>query len=49
VKSAIPRLTPEELKKILAILIRAQFIKMFWFASLGPQARVGEVSRIPLK
>jgi ribosomal protein L16 Arg81 hydroxylase len=45
VQAAFPKLASEELKKILATLTRAQFIKMFWFATLAPQARVGEVSR----
>ena len=45
VQAAFPKLPSEELKKILATLTRAQFIKMFWFATLAPQARVGEVSR----
>ncbi len=45
VRSAFPRLPFEELKKILATLTRAQFIKMFWFAELAPAARVGVVSR----
>ena len=42
---AFPQAPFEELKKILATLTRAQFIKMFWFAELSPQARVGETSR----
>lgn len=33
------------MKNILATLTRAQFIKMFWFAELASQARVGAVSR----
>jgi hypothetical protein len=45
VQTAFPKLAFEELKKILATLTRAQFIKMFWFAELAPQARVGTVSR----
>jgi hypothetical protein len=45
VQTAFPRLPFEELKKILATLTRAQFIKMFWFAELAPQARVGTISR----
>ncbi|WP_372523048.1 JmjC domain-containing protein [Sulfuricaulis sp.] len=45
VQAAFPRLPFEELKKILVTLIRTQFIKMFWFAELAPQARVGTVSR----
>jgi ribosomal protein L16 Arg81 hydroxylase len=45
VQAEFPKLPSEELKKILATLTRAQFIKMFWFATLAPQARVGEVSR----
>jgi ribosomal protein L16 Arg81 hydroxylase len=44
-QAAFPKLPSEELKKILAALTRAQFIKMFWFATLASQARVGEVSR----
>ena len=44
-QAAFPGLPSEELKKILATLTRAQFIKLFWFATLAPQARVGEVSR----
>ncbi|MEW6330008.1 MAG: cupin domain-containing protein [Pseudomonadota bacterium] len=44
-QAAFPQLPFEELKKILATLTRAQFIKMFWFAGLAPQARVGAVSR----
>jgi ribosomal protein L16 Arg81 hydroxylase len=44
-QTAFPKLPTEELKKILATLTRAQFIKMFWFAELAPEARVGEVSR----
>jgi ribosomal protein L16 Arg81 hydroxylase len=45
VQAAFPKLPFEELKKILVTLIRAQFIKMFWFSELAPQARVGTVSR----
>jgi len=45
VQAAFSKLPFEELKKILATLTRAQFIKMFWFATLAPQARVGEVNR----
>jgi hypothetical protein len=45
VQTVFPKLTFEELKKILATLTRAQFIKMFWFAELAPQARVGTISR----
>ena len=45
VQTAFPKLPFEELKKILATLTRAQFIKMFWFAELAPQARVGTISR----
>ena len=45
VQTAFPKLPSEELKKILATLTRAQFIKMFWFAELAPQARMGTVSR----
>ncbi len=44
-QAAFPGLPFEELKKILVTLTRAQFIKMFWFATLAPRARVGEVSR----
>ncbi|MHB1142061.1 MAG: hypothetical protein ACYC1T_09905 [Sulfuricaulis sp.] len=44
-QTAFPALPFEELKKILATLTRAQFIKMFWFAELAPQARVGTISR----
>jgi ribosomal protein L16 Arg81 hydroxylase len=44
-QTAFPKLAFEELKKILATLTRAQFIKMFWFAELTPAARVGVVSR----
>lgn len=45
VQTAFPKLPFDELKKILASLTRAQFIKMFWFAELTPSARVGAVSR----
>lgn len=45
VQAAFPKLAFEELKKILATLTRAQFIKMFWFAELMSSARVGTVSR----
>ena len=45
VQTAFPKFTFAELKKMLATLTRAQFIKMFWFAELVPSARVGEVSR----
>ncbi|GAB4508202.1 MAG: hypothetical protein Tsb0026_06480 [Sulfuricaulis sp.] len=45
VQTAFPKLSFEELKKILVTLTRAQFIKMFWFAELTPSARVGVVSR----
>ncbi|MCR4347877.1 MAG: cupin-like domain-containing protein [Sulfuricaulis sp.] len=45
VQKAFPQISFEELKKILITLTRAQFIKMFWFAELAPQARVGAVSR----
>ncbi len=45
VQAAFPRLPSEELKKILATLTRAQFIKMFWFAELALGARVGTISR----
>ncbi len=45
VQKAFPQAPFAELKKILATLTRAQFIKMFWFAELAPGARVGEVSR----
>lgn len=45
VQAAFPKLPFEELKKILVTLTRAQFIKMFWFVELAPQARMGTVSR----
>jgi len=45
VQAAFPRLAFGELKKILATLTRAQYIKLFWFAQLAPGARFGEVSR----
>ena len=45
VQKAFPQISFDELKKILITLTRAQFIKMFWFAELAPQARVGAVSR----
>jgi hypothetical protein len=45
VQAAFPEFAFEELKKILATLTRAQFIKMFWFAELMSSARVGTVSR----
>ncbi len=45
VQQAFPQAPFAELKKILATLTRAQFIKLFWFAELAPQARVGEVGR----
>jgi hypothetical protein len=45
VQTAFPQAPFGELKKILITLTRAQFIKMFWFAELAPQARVGTVSR----
>jgi ribosomal protein L16 Arg81 hydroxylase len=45
VQAAFPKLAFQELKKILAALTRAQYIKMFWFAELTPQARIGAVSR----
>lgn len=44
-QTAFPMLPFEELKKILATLTRAQFIKMFWFAELALRARVGTISR----
>ncbi len=45
VQKAFPQTPFEELKKIFITLIRAQFIKMFWFAELTPAARLGPVSR----
>jgi len=45
VQTAFSKLPFEELKKTLATLTRAQFIKMFWFAELAPQGRMGTVSR----
>jgi ribosomal protein L16 Arg81 hydroxylase len=43
--AAFPKVPFDELKKVLAALTRAQFIKMFWFAELAPRARLGMVSR----
>ncbi len=43
-QSAFPQIAFEELKTILAALTRAKFIKLFWYATLAPQARVGVVS-----
>lgn len=45
VQTAFPVFPFDELRKILATLTRAQFIKMFWFAELVPHARIGEISR----
>jgi ribosomal protein L16 Arg81 hydroxylase len=45
VQKAFPRTSFEELKKMLAALTRAQFVKMFWFAELTSSARLGVVSR----
>ncbi|MGZ5119774.1 MAG: hypothetical protein ACXWIH_27330, partial [Burkholderiales bacterium] len=40
VTAAFPGIPSTERNNILANLTRAQFIKMFWFANLTPQARV---------
>ncbi len=45
VQAAFSKVPFDELKKVLASLTRAQFIKMFWFAELALQARMGAVSR----
>ena len=44
-QAAFPKLSAEETKLTLANLTRAQFIKMFWFADLDPQARVGDANK----
>ncbi len=42
VQDAFPGLAFNELSQLLTVLTRAQFIKMFWFAELAKQTRVGD-------
>jgi hypothetical protein len=43
VTAAFPGIPSTERNNILANLTRAQFIKMFWFANLAPEARISHV------
>ena len=42
-QGAFPKLPTDLWKQILATLVQAQFIRIFWFPNLRPEARVGEI------